>query len=166
MGMRGTGSHDFRVKQVFIPQRLAAEVAPLTRLPAAFSIPIYRLSLATPALGAAGTAIDALIDLGKKKPNYTMSTVAERPVAQMQLARAEALLGAAGAYLYESVAEAGSTALQGQFLDQPQKIKLQLAACHASVPRRTPSNWCTMPPAPAPSRKTRPSKAAFATCIR
>ncbi len=138
MGMRGTGSHDFSVDRVFVPKRRAAELAPLTRLPLACSTPIYRLSLwfmvaalATPALGAARAAIDALIELGKKTPNYTMSTVGERPVAQMQLARAEALLGAARAYLHESVAEAWNTALQGQFPNQAQKIKIQLATCHA-----------------------------------
>jgi len=138
MGMRATGSNDFSIDQVFVPHHRAAEVAPLTRLPAACSTPFHRLSLwimvaalATPALGAARAAIDALIELGKKTPNYTRSTVAERPVAQMQLARAEALVGAGRAYLHESVGEAWDTAQEGQFLDRAQKIKIQLAACHA-----------------------------------
>jgi alkylation response protein AidB-like acyl-CoA dehydrogenase len=63
-----------------------------------------------------------------------MSTVAERPVAQLQLARTEALLGAARAYLYETAEEAWDTALQVQFLSQPQKVKIQLAVSHAIRP--------------------------------
>jgi alkylation response protein AidB-like acyl-CoA dehydrogenase len=139
MGMRGTGSHDFAVEGVFVPVRRTAEVAPIKTLPASCSSPIYRLSLwfpvaalAAPALGAAQAAIDALIELGRKKrPNYTIATVAERPVAQLQLASAQALVGAGRAYLHEAVQEAWAAASQGQFLDQAQKIKVQLAACHA-----------------------------------
>jgi alkylation response protein AidB-like acyl-CoA dehydrogenase len=139
MGMCGTGSHDFVVDGVFVPQRRAAELRPLSALPPSCSSPIYYLglwflvaALGPPALGTARAAIDALMELGRKKtPNYTMATVAERPVAQMQLARAEALVGAARAYLYEAVEEAWATASQGQFLEQAQKIKIQLATCHA-----------------------------------
>jgi alkylation response protein AidB-like acyl-CoA dehydrogenase len=139
MGMRGTGSHDFAVERAFVPQRRTAFVAPLEKLPPTLSSPIYRLSLwfpvaalAAPALGTARAAIDALLALGHKKtPNYTVARVAERPVAQMQLARAEALVGAARAYLYESVAEAWESASEGRFLTQAQKIKIQLASSHA-----------------------------------
>jgi alkylation response protein AidB-like acyl-CoA dehydrogenase len=139
MGMRGTGSHDFSVDRAFVPAHRTGELAPLTKLPAACSAPIYRLSLwfmvaglAAPPLGAARAAIDALVELANKKtPNYTVSTLAQRSVAQMQVARAEALVGAARAYLYDTVGDAWQTALQGRFLDQDQKVRIQLAACHA-----------------------------------
>jgi alkylation response protein AidB-like acyl-CoA dehydrogenase len=139
MGMRGTGSHDFAVDRVFVPLHRTAEMAPLSKLPTACSSPLYRMAmwfpvaaLGAPALGTARAAIDALVELGRKKtPNYTASTVAERPVSQMQLARAEALVGAGRSYLYEALEEAWATASAGQFLSQAEKIKVQLAACHA-----------------------------------
>ncbi|HUI77286.1 MAG TPA: acyl-CoA dehydrogenase family protein [Bryobacteraceae bacterium] len=139
VGMRGTGSNDIAVQDVFVPQWRAAQVAPLTQLPKAFDRPLYRMTLwfavaalAAPSLGTARAAIDALLALAlKKTPAYTRSPLAERPVAQMQVARAEALLGAARAYLYDTVRDAWDTASQGQFLAQKQKIAIQLAVSHA-----------------------------------
>ena len=139
MGMRGTGSHDFAADGVFVPLHRTAAMAPLSKLPAACSSAQFRLALwfpvavlAAPALGTARAAIDALLELGRKKtPNYTMAKVSERPVAQMQLARAEALVGAARAYLYEAVGDAWKTASEGEFLSQEEKIRIQLAASHA-----------------------------------
>ena len=55
----------------------------------------------------------------------------ERPVVQRQVAQAEALLGSARAYLYESLREGWDSACQGHMLDQQQKIKIQLATSHA-----------------------------------
>jgi indole-3-acetate monooxygenase len=139
VGMRGTGSHDISVKDTFVPQWCTAQMLPLKQLPKAFDRPLYRMTLwfavaalATPSLGTARAAIDALLDLGMKKtPNYTRSPLAERAVAQMQVARAEALLGAARAYLYETVHDAWDTVSQGHFLSQKQKIAIQLATSHA-----------------------------------
>ncbi|PWU07475.1 MAG: hydroxylase [Terriglobia bacterium] len=139
MGMRGTGSNDIAVEDVFVPERRAAVIAPLAKLPEAFSGPLYRMTvwfpvagLAAPALGTARAAIDDLLDLGRKKtPSYLRSTVGERPVAQFQVGQAEALLGAARAYLYEALQEAWDTALEGRMLSQQQKIKVQLATSHA-----------------------------------
>lgn len=77
-------------------------------------------------------AIDALIDLGAKKtPACGASTVAGRSSAQMQLGRAEAILGAARACLYDSVGRAWETASGGEMLTQRNKIDIQLAASHA-----------------------------------
>jgi alkylation response protein AidB-like acyl-CoA dehydrogenase len=139
IGMRGTGSHDIAVQDLFVPHRRAVLLAPLQTRGKAFEGPLYRLTiwpaiaaLAPPALGIARSAIDALCDLAKQKtPHYTRSTLRERPVVQMQVGEAEALLGAARAYLYESLADAWNTALEGQPLSLKQKIKIQLATSYA-----------------------------------
>lgn len=139
LGMRGTGSHDFTVTGVFVPQRRTGMLVSLEQLPPSCSAPIFRMtlwfavtSLAAPALGSARAAIDALVALGgRKTPNYTVAKVSERPVAQLQLARAEAMLSAARSYMYEAMEEAWDAAASGQFLNQDQKVKLQLATCHA-----------------------------------
>jgi alkylation response protein AidB-like acyl-CoA dehydrogenase len=51
-------------------------------------------------------------------------------VIQSQLARAEAELGAARAYVYEALADAWGSALQGEWISAEQKVKLQLATSH------------------------------------
>ena len=86
-------------------------------------------ALAPPALGS---AIELLIELGsKKKPNYFAHPLGERPVVQSQLAQAEAMVGAARAYLYESLDEAHESALEGHLINEQQKIKMHLATSYA-----------------------------------
>jgi alkylation response protein AidB-like acyl-CoA dehydrogenase len=139
MGLCGTGSHDVVIHDLFVPAKRAGTLGPLKALPKALNGPLYRFtlwlpvaSLAAVALGAARGAIDALLDLGAKKtPAYSASTVAGRPSAQMQLGRAEAALGAARSYLYDSVTKAWETASLGEMLTQRNKIDIQLAAAHA-----------------------------------
>jgi alkylation response protein AidB-like acyl-CoA dehydrogenase len=139
LGMRGTGSHDVTAKDVFVPTRRTAILAPLTRPAKGFEGPLYRLTiwtavaaLAAPALGIARAAIDALIGLsGMKTPNYTKTTLRERPVAQFQAGQAEALLGAARAYLHGSLLDAWESAVQQQAISLEQKIKIQLASSFA-----------------------------------
>jgi alkylation response protein AidB-like acyl-CoA dehydrogenase len=139
LGMRGTGSHDIAAADVFVPERHAGIWKPLAQRPPAFAGPLYRLSvwfpvaaLATPALGTARAAIDALIELsGKKTPAYTRSPLAQRPVVQTQIAQAEALLGAARAYFYQVLGEAWTTVADGEPLSMRQKMDVQLATSHA-----------------------------------
>ena len=83
------------------------------------------------AFGTTRAAIDELVELaGKKTPAYTLSPLRERPVAQSQVAEAEAKLGAARAYLYEAFQEFWSEAEQGHMLPQKQKDKILLASTH------------------------------------
>jgi alkylation response protein AidB-like acyl-CoA dehydrogenase len=139
IGMRGTGSHDIAVRDVFVPLRRTGLLAPLSTFGKPFEGPLYRLTiwpavaaLAAPALGIARSAIDALYDLGKQKtPNYARSTLRGRPVVQMQVAEAEALLGAARAYLYDSLRDGWNTAMEGRTLGMKQKINIQLATSYA-----------------------------------
>jgi len=139
IGMRGTGSHDVVARNVLVPARRSAVLAPLAKPANGFEGPLYRLTiwtavaaLAAPALGIARAAISKLIDLSRRKtPNYTQTSLCERPVVQTQAAEAEALVCAARAYLHESVRQAWESALQGQMIDREQKINIQLAASFA-----------------------------------
>jgi len=45
LGMRGTGSHDVVVSDLFIPERHTAQLVPLEKPGAAFQGPLYRLTL-------------------------------------------------------------------------------------------------------------------------
>jgi alkylation response protein AidB-like acyl-CoA dehydrogenase len=142
LGMRGTGSHDVAIRDAFPRHRAARLLAPERRtLPKGFEGPLYRCtvwpavsSLAIVATGIARAAIDELVALASKKtPNYTPSPLRERSVAQFQVARAEAKLGSARAYLYGALQEAWENGVAGRFIDMPQKHKLQLAAANAAA---------------------------------
>jgi alkylation response protein AidB-like acyl-CoA dehydrogenase len=141
LGMRGTGSHDVAVADVFIPERHTAALAPLEQPGKAFRAPLYRLTvwapiamLAAPALGVARAAIDALVELARiKTPSYTPTSLASRQVVQRQVAQAEATLGAGRAYLFATFQENWAAILRGEPITQERKIKMQLAATHAAV---------------------------------
>ncbi len=144
VGMRGTGSHDVAIRDAFVPRHRAAPlVAPECRqsLPKGFEGPLYRCTvwpavsaLASIALGIARAAIDELVALAKKKtPAYMPSPLSQRSLAQFQVARAEAKLAAARAYLYEALREAGENAVAGRFIELQQKTQVELAAIHAAA---------------------------------
>ncbi len=111
LGMRGTGSHDVAVSDMFVPERYTAPMVPLEQPGQAYQGPLYRLTiwppialLAPPALGVARAAIDDLLELARAKtPSYTGATLRARQVVQRQVAEAEATLGAGRAYLYDNL---------------------------------------------------------------
>jgi alkylation response protein AidB-like acyl-CoA dehydrogenase len=141
LGMRGTGSDDVVVSDLFIPERHTALLAPLEKPGTAYQGPLYRLTiwvpialLAPPALGLARAAIDDLIALARTKtPSYTGSSLGQRQVVQRQVAEAEATLGAGRAYLYTTFQENWDAAVQGAELTLDRKLKMQLATTHAIV---------------------------------
>jgi alkylation response protein AidB-like acyl-CoA dehydrogenase len=141
LGMRGTGSHDVLMKDVFVPERRTAVLAPLEKPGRAYEGPLYKLTLwatvsalSTVALGVARAAIDSLLELAARKiPSYTARALRDRNTVQALVGEAEATLGAARAFLHEALREAWDEALQGRVIDMPRKMKLQLAATHAAA---------------------------------
>jgi indole-3-acetate monooxygenase len=139
LGMRGTGSDDVVVSDVFIPERHTAPLAPLERPGKAYRGPLYRLTLwvpiallAPPALGIARAAIDDLIELASTKtPSFTASALGRRQVVQRQVGEAEATLGAGRAYLYDTFRENWEAAVQGTEITLTRKLRMQLATSHA-----------------------------------
>jgi alkylation response protein AidB-like acyl-CoA dehydrogenase len=139
LGMRGTGSHDVAVSDLFIPERHTALLAPLEQPGTAYQGPLYRLTLWVPvallapvALGIARAAIDDLIALARTKtPSYTGAALGQRQVVQRQAAEAEATLGAGRAYLYATFEENWDAAVQGAELTLDRKLQMQLATSHS-----------------------------------
>ena len=105
-GLCGTGSQHFRVADVFVPDsRIFALLDPSGHRPE----PLYQMpplgffvaQFACVGLGIARAALDEVTGLAATKvPSLYMEPLARRPAAQIDLARAEAALGAARAYLY------------------------------------------------------------------
>ena len=139
MGMRGTGSHDVVVSDLFIPERHTALLAPLEQPGTAYQGPLYRLTLWVPvallapvALGIARAAIDDLLALARTKtPSYTGAALGRRQVVQRQAAEAEATLSAGRAYLYATFQANWDAAVQGAALTLDRKLHMQLATSHS-----------------------------------
>lgn len=134
-GLCGTGSHDISVKDVFVPEsRIFAlgdparrRPEPLCRMPA---FPFYASQVAAVSLGVARAALDEVLRLAQHKvPTFTTAVLAEQPVAQVEIARAEATLGAAGAFLRESIAQLWRLVSTGE---EPAPRLLALARTAAS----------------------------------
>lgn len=136
-GLRGTGSHDFEVRDVFVPEaRTLAAPSPQARESGPlYAFPLYgalALGIAAVALGIARAAIDELCALAvRKTPSASRRSLAERALVQADVAEAEALHGAARAFLRESVAVAYATAEQNQPLTIAERARLRLASTHA-----------------------------------
>ncbi len=110
-GLRATGSHDFEMTDVFVP---ADHIVPMPgfeltpRLPGPlFALPFvaaFTIGITPVPLGIARAAIDALTQLaGAKRPMGTAGLLRDLPGVQADVARAEALLRGARAFLFEAV---------------------------------------------------------------
>jgi alkylation response protein AidB-like acyl-CoA dehydrogenase len=137
LGMRGTGSTDYAVEDLFVPDRLTAPVAPLTHPAPGFEGPLYRmwpwnaiLGEATVSVGVAATAVDEAIQLCKTKTAaFNATPLREQQLAQFQLGKAKARVEASRDTLYRA-AEAGyeDVIRSGALLSTEAKVRLQLAA--------------------------------------
>ncbi len=139
MGMRGTGSHDVDVADVFVPTTRAVPFGPLTEpAPAYDQTPLSRIAVwvtvgchsAVP-LGIAQAAIDDLRELGAKVPAYTQSSIRDRTTVQLRLARAEGKLAAARAFFHAAFEEAWASVKSRGHLEMREKAQCQLAATTA-----------------------------------
>jgi alkylation response protein AidB-like acyl-CoA dehydrogenase len=109
VGMRGTGSQDFVVDNVFVPSSDTCflgdpplQVGPLYN-PRLFFATAFTPVVAN-ALGIARGAIDTFVEMADSESSTASTTVLrDRPFAQAQLAHAEAILKAARAFIVDAV---------------------------------------------------------------
>ena len=138
-GLRGTGSHDLEVTDVFVPAERAVSL--ITDRPRAegtlFRFPVFgllALGIAAVATGIARTAIDEFVRIaGGKTPTGSKRLLGERGVVQMQVAQAEAALESSRAWLRAVVDEAWETARTSGAIPVAQRAALRLAATEATV---------------------------------
>jgi len=137
-GLSGTGSNDFTAHDVFVPQQrifILLDPAghrrePLYQLP---PLGWFVSQLAAVSLGIARGALDELLELAQTKtPTLSRAVLADRPVAQIDLARAEARLAAARAFLYETVDDLWQTASEGSQPTPRQLTMNRIAAANAA----------------------------------
>jgi len=133
-GLRGTGSHDFAIDNLFVaPERALplnittpVERGPLYAFPMLASFAVAKGAVA---LGIARHAIDAFKEIARSKvPATKTNTLRERPTAQIDLAHAEALLHSARAFLYQSVEEGWRELIAGNPISPHLRALIRLAA--------------------------------------
>lgn len=136
-GLRGTGSHDFRADNVFVPEdrhwpSLSAhgfQPGPIynTALPV-----LWGPNIAAVALGIARDALDTFIDLAAHKRSTRNPTVlANRESMQERVGEAEALVQSGRAFLYETVRRNWATLSGGGELPEARAARGRLAAATA-----------------------------------
>lgn len=117
-GLRGTGSHDFVVDDVFVPaeRTFALDGAPcldgpLHRIP---ELSLSTLNFASVAVGIARGALEGILALARNKvPAFGATTLAANPLFQHQLGEADARLRGARALLDADAGAAWATAVDG-----------------------------------------------------
>ncbi|MEQ5843735.1 acyl-CoA dehydrogenase family protein [Paraburkholderia acidicola] len=117
MGLRGTGSNEFAVHEVFVPATRSVALMSDVPLPKPlYKFPVFGLlgvGIASVALGVARLAIDSLVELATEKtPQGSSRLLADRASTQEHVARSEARLRAARAYLLDAVDAAWEASLQ------------------------------------------------------
>jgi alkylation response protein AidB-like acyl-CoA dehydrogenase len=143
IGQRGTGSHDWTVTDVFVPERRTVRIAafnltnqwskwrgPLFKVPAHAIVGPHHSAIAT---GIARRGIDELKELaGSKIPRARTGLLRERELVQDAVGRAEAMLGAAQAYRASAVGDVWETVLAGNDSTPEQRARCRLSASYAA----------------------------------
>jgi indole-3-acetate monooxygenase len=135
-GLRGTGSHDVAVHDVFVPSAFASGFfdpyvlpEPRYRLPAASRVVP---GLGAMALGVACTAIDTLKEIaGAKTQGRTTQMLRDTPDAQVRVSQAEALVRSARLFLFDSLEQLWAKLLSCGEVTMEARALARLAACHA-----------------------------------
>jgi alkylation response protein AidB-like acyl-CoA dehydrogenase len=137
IGLRGTGSDGYSVTDLFVPEAYSTtreepeqrrERGPLY----AFTMQgLYAVGVAGVALGVARAMLQSFIELACRKTPRAMGRLADSAVVQGDVARAEARLGAAHAYLVETL-----SSVYGQAEDVPaigiaDRARVRLACTNA-----------------------------------
>jgi len=127
-GMRGTGSNDYIVDNVFVPLEESPSMAepPRYRAPL-YSFPqMYLVSHAGVPLGIARSALDFVISLSGRKEIAPGRLIRDDTRAQETIAWAEAHLGAARAFVYSTLEDIWATLNQGDKPTAQQRANYRL----------------------------------------
>lgn len=136
-GLKGTGSTDYAVTDAFVPEGRWVQIGRAAPL---IDAPVYRLpfrgtlalGIAAVALGLAQRAQHELVEIAEgKTPAGSGRTLANRPVIQAEVAKAEAAWRSARALVREVVAETSDEPVGAPMPDET-KRRLRLAATNAT----------------------------------
>jgi alkylation response protein AidB-like acyl-CoA dehydrogenase len=138
-GLRGTGSHHFRVDGLVVPtERTFVPLAgtpciddPIVRIP---TVSLIALAIAPVATGIAQGALDDIVELASRKtPLLAPTPLAANPLFQRDFASAHTELAAARALLWELADEAWTMAVAGHPFTMQHRARMRAAAVWATA---------------------------------
>jgi indole-3-acetate monooxygenase len=141
LGMRGTGSTDYRADDLFVPDHLTAPVGPLTNPAPGFEGPLYHmwplaniLGEAVISVGVAASVIDSAVELCRNKtPAYQGVPLKQQQLAQFLIGKAASRVEAARDTLLRAADEAyADVENSGKSLSVTSKVRIQLAVSFAA----------------------------------
>ncbi len=142
IGLRGTASDSYSLTGLFVPEAFSStREDPTLRLEPgplyAFTQQgLYAVGAAGVALGLARAMLDAFVALARRKTPRALAPLAGNAVVQANVARAEAKLSSARAYLLDTLQTIWSEADETTPIDVPSRVRLRLAttlAIEASI---------------------------------
>jgi alkylation response protein AidB-like acyl-CoA dehydrogenase len=140
-GLVGTGSHDFVVEQVFVPEGYSWGFAPGIPRGKHYAGPLYRFPLvallrlptSAVALGIAQGALEACMTLAPTKRAVVGTGVSrDHPLFQARIAEAVAMVGSSRAWLHTALQQAWDTTLTGGSASPSERAELLLAPLNAT----------------------------------
>lgn len=138
-GLRGTGSGDFEVEEVFVPEgRWTILGDPVTHVSGGLyefpALSYFAAAVAAVPIGIATRAIDDFVDISKAKIPYgTSSKISTSAITQFQFGQAEALVAASRQYLWAAVSDVWSKVESGDAVETEDRRNIRLAACQATA---------------------------------
>lgn len=137
LGMRGTASEGYTITDVFVPEEFSGtrEDPHLRRdrgpLYAFTTQNLYAVGVAAVALGIARAMHEAFMELTVDKVPRYMTRLADNPVVQGQVARNEAALGSARAYLVDILKDCWDAADDIEPLSSADRARVRLGCSQA-----------------------------------
>jgi alkylation response protein AidB-like acyl-CoA dehydrogenase len=138
MGLRGTGSDSYEVRDLFVPadHALARDTDAERREPGTLyrftTTHIYASGFAAVAMGIARAALDALVALAREKtPALAQTSLRDNNVVQSKVAVAEATLRSARAWLHQVLRDAWAEADAAGALSLSMRMAIRLASTYA-----------------------------------
>ena len=137
VGMRGTGSHDFQVHDLFVPdgRYFVARGGRSYQSGPLYNASFYHMwapNIAAVALGIARGAIDLFLELATvKKPSRSTVVLAQRETVQEKVGQAEGLLRSGRAFVYDTVRETWPVLVSGEPVPERLTAVNRLAASTA-----------------------------------
>jgi alkylation response protein AidB-like acyl-CoA dehydrogenase len=137
IGMRGTASEGYRLTDLFVPEaHSGTREDPALRRDTgklyAFTMPgLYAVGVAAVAFGIARAMLDAFITLAAEKAPRGLARLADSQVIQSDVARREAQLGSARAWLVEILKDVWTNADDIAPIDLDARVRVRLGCAHA-----------------------------------
>lgn len=135
IGLKGTGSDSYAVKDLFVPHEYTflrdeaserKEDGVLYRFSGSH---VYAFGFAALALGIARSVLTSLIEVARdKQPSGSKRSLRDNNAVHAEIGRAEARLCSARAYLYSTARDAWQEVSASGVLSEAQKVQIRLAA--------------------------------------